>query len=127
MSAIRSPAGLLGAAMLFWGWQTGVLSYAIPMACVLEMARHVSWRFSLDDKDFHRVTDLSSLGFVILVIQQFDTHSYHAVYSVLGLLPFVLFPLLALQLYSTYPGVKFTALFLSVRRGSKTRSRQRRA
>ena len=115
----RPPAGLLGAALVFWGWQTNVLWYAITMACVIEIAHWVSWRFDLDDKDFHRVTDLTSVGLIVLIVQQFDKHSFHAVYSVLALLPFVVFSLLALQLYSTYRGVKFTALFLSVRRAVK--------
>ena len=97
------------------------------MALLLEVAPWISWRFALDDKDFNRVTDLSSIGFIILVVQQFDRYSFHAVYSVLELAPFVLYALLALQVYSTFAGVKFTALFLSVRRaaarGHSTESR----
>lgn len=110
------PPALLGAALVFWGWHTQVLSYAVLMGLVLEGARWIRWRWKLSDQDFNRVTDLTSVGFVLVVLYQFDTHAYRAIYPILALLPFVMFVLVAIQIYSTRDGVRLTALFLSIRR-----------
>ena len=34
------PPGLLGAALVFWGWQTGVLALGVVMAALVE-SRHL--------------------------------------------------------------------------------------
>ena len=49
------PPLLLGAALLFWGWQTGFLLVALPLAVLIEAARALTWRLELSSTDFHRV------------------------------------------------------------------------
>ena len=71
------------------------------MALLIEAARWVPWRWQVAEKDFNRVTDFTSVGFVLVIIYQFDTHAFHAIYAILELLPVVLFVLMAVQLYST--------------------------
>ena len=94
----------------------GLAPYAVVMAFIIEGARWVPWRWQVAEKDFNRVTDFTSVGFVLVIIYQFDAHAFHAIYAILELLPVVLFVLMAVQLYSTEDGVRLTTLFLSVRR-----------
>lgn len=110
------PPFIVGISILFWGWHVDLLPYALVMSLIVESTRWVPWRWQVAEKDFNRVTDFTSVGFVLVIIYQFDTHSFHAIYAILELLPMVLFVLLAVQIYSTEEGVRLTTLFLSVRR-----------
>ena len=112
----KTPPCILGASILFWGWHVGLLPYAVAMATIIELTRWVPWRWQVAEKDFNRLTDFTSVGFVLVIIYQFDIYAFHAIYAILELLPMVLFVLLAVQLYSTEEGVRLTTLFLSVRR-----------
>ena len=67
------PPLLLGAALLFWGWQTGFLFVALPLAVLIEAARALTWRLELSSTDFHRVTDLSTLLIVVSGVYLFST------------------------------------------------------
>ncbi|MDX1433091.1 MAG: transglutaminase domain-containing protein [Gammaproteobacteria bacterium] len=108
--------GLLGAALLVWGWHNELLAVAAGLAVLMELARWVPWRWDLSDKDFHRIADLSTLGFVAVAIYQFDAQGAGGIYGILRWLPVVLFAITAAQLFSTREQVHYTALFLSVRR-----------
>jgi len=112
----RYPPLLLGAAVVFWGWQSGLLVYAAVMAAALEGARLVRWRLEISDKESNRVADASALGFLLLAAYQFEARSFHGVYAILEYLPFVLFPLTVLQLYSAHGVTRLSALFLGARR-----------
>jgi hypothetical protein len=52
---MRTPPLLLGAALLFWGWQTGHVVPGAAMAAVLEGARLVKARWDFTDEDFRRI------------------------------------------------------------------------
>src|SRR5690242_5408109 len=58
---IKAPAGLLGATLLFWGWQTGFLIIGVALAVVLEGVRRVSARWDLSDDDFHRIWNFNTV------------------------------------------------------------------
>ena len=49
------PPFLLGAALVFWGWQTGFLLAGTLMAVLLESSRWVTDRWDLSDDDFWRI------------------------------------------------------------------------
>ena len=53
-----TPPVLLGAAVVFWGWETGLLLPAAVLAVLLEGARAVAWRLDFSRRDFHRISDL---------------------------------------------------------------------
>ena len=55
---------LLGAALLFWGWQTGMLPVAAILACILEGARIVNQRWHFSESDLSRIWNLCSLLFL---------------------------------------------------------------
>ena len=55
---------LIGAALLFWGWQTDFLIAGAVMAVILESARFVKARWELSNADFSRIWTFCSLLFL---------------------------------------------------------------
>ncbi len=120
---VTPPPMLLGAALLFWGWQTGFLFLALPLAVLVEAARALTWRLELSTTDFHRLTDLCTLLIVVSGIYLFSTTGTsratdgpRAMTLLFQWLPLLLFPLIASQLYSTAGKVPLTAFFWALRR-----------
>ncbi len=120
---VTPPPLLLGAALLFWGWQTGFLLLALPLAILIEAARALTWRLELSSTDFHRLTDLCTLLIVVSGVYLFSTTGSsravdgpRAMTLLFQWLPFLLFPLVASQFYSTAGKVPLTAFFWALRR-----------
>jgi transglutaminase-like putative cysteine protease len=109
------PFLLLGSTVLFWGWQSRLLLFAVPMAILLEGARWIKWRWALSDKDFNRTTDLTSLSLVIAVLYLVNQQSVHGLMTLLNWLPMLLFLLVTAQIYSTHGSIKLSSLLLSLR------------
>ena len=120
---VTPPPMLLGAALLFWGWQTDFLFLALPLAVLVEAARALTWRLELSTTDFHRLTDLCTLLIVVVGVYLFSTTGTsraadgpRAMTLLFQWLPLLLFPLIASQLYSTAGKVPLTAFFWALRR-----------
>jgi hypothetical protein len=97
---------VLAAALVFWGWQTGLWPAACLMASMLEGARLLPWRWDLARSDFNRVSDLCTIVFVSLVVYLGATTDAPRVLTlVFQWLPLVVLPLVAAQVFSTSPGV----------------------
>ncbi|MEJ2760361.1 MAG: transglutaminase domain-containing protein [Gammaproteobacteria bacterium] len=118
-----APPFTLGASLLFWGWQTGFLLYALPMAVILESPRWIRWRWSISDREFNNVADISGLVFFLLVIYVFSIDGAGGIFVILTIMPFVLFLLVMVQHYSQRGSVKLSALFISLRRLEAQESR----
>jgi len=58
---MKTPPFLLGAALLFWGWQRGHLVEGAAMAAVLEGARWIKARWDFTDDDFRRIWTFCAL------------------------------------------------------------------
>ena len=71
---MRAPPLLLGAALLFWGWQSGFLLVGALMAVLLEGSRVVHWRWELSEKDFRRIWDFCALLFVAAAVYAFTSN-----------------------------------------------------
>ena len=112
---MKTPPLLMGAALIFWGWQTGYLIWAAAMTAVLEASRPVSVRWELAPKDFHRLADICALIFMGLTVYRFAAGTA----SMARWLPLALFPLMAAQAYSTTAGVDLGAIFYTVRQKEK--------
>ena len=110
---------LLGAAVLFWGWQADFLVYAALMAAALEATLLVHARMDFKDRDFERISDLSAVLLAGLTLYHFDEHGFQAIFPILQASPFVFLALVLAQRFSTRDRVSHAALFLSVRRGIK--------
>ena len=121
---VTPPPMLLGASLLFWGWQTGFLFLALPLAVLVEAARALTWRLELSATDFHRLTDLCTLLIVVSGIYLFSTTGTsraaadgpRAMTLLFQWMPLLLFPLIASQLYSTAAKVPLTSFFWALRR-----------
>ncbi|MBI3875636.1 MAG: hypothetical protein HY300_06685, partial [Verrucomicrobia bacterium] len=72
---MNTPPFLLGAALLFWGWQTGIVLPAVAMAVLLEAARWIEWRLDFKREDFDRVWDLCAALLIAAVVYCFTTRS----------------------------------------------------
>ena len=117
------PPLLLGAALIFWGWQTGFLLVAIPLAVLIEAAGALTWRLELSSTDFHRVTDLCTLLIGVTGVYLFSTTGTartaggpRAMTLLFQWLPPLLFPLMASQAYSVAGKIPLTAFFWGLRR-----------
>jgi len=116
---MKAPPFLIGTALLFWGWQTGMGLAAAVLAIVLESARFVSWRLLISDKAFSRIADFSTLLQLLLVAYQF-TFGYfpQALFLIFQWLPLLFFPLMCVQQYRTDNRIKLGALFITLRAGA---------
>jgi transglutaminase-like putative cysteine protease len=95
------PPFVLGAALLFWGWQTDSVVVALAMAVALEARLLVASRWDLDRADFNRASDLSAVLLVLMIVYQVLTaETPRIVIGVIQWLPLIVFPLIAGQLYS---------------------------
>ncbi len=113
------PPLLLGSTLLFWGWQSQLLPFAILMAIILESAHWIKWRWTLSDKDFNLVVDFTSFSLIIAVIYLTTQQSSHGLMILLNSLPILFFMLISTQLYSTQGTIKLSSLFLSLRHYEK--------
>ena len=111
----HAPPFIMGAGLLLWGWQNGFLIYAVPMAVLLELASRVTWRWPISDKEFNNVADLSGVVFFLLVIYIFSEKGTRGIFTILAIMPFVLYPLILVQQYSERGKVKLSVLIISLR------------
>ncbi len=58
---MKPPPFLLGATLLFWGWQAGFLIVGAVMAVLVEAARFFKVRWDFSDEDFTRIWTFCSL------------------------------------------------------------------
>lgn len=137
---MKTPPLLLGAALLFWGWQTGFFIAGLIMAVVLEAARFIKPRLELSDDDFSRIWTFCTLVFLAAAIYAFTDNGGPARFSqlfespnfatqgragiasartaaaMLRWLPMVLFLFVAAQAYSSRQEIPATTMSLILRR-----------
>lgn len=114
--------GLAGAALLFWGWQTGFLVAGLAMALVIEGRGLVGVRWDLSRADFNRISDVSAVMLALIAVYQvLANDSARAVLGILQWLPLTVFPLVACQLYSTGGVLDASVFFWSLRRRASER------
>src|SRR5437588_3134329 len=71
---MRTPPFLLGATLLFWGWQSGLLIPGAVMAAALEGARWVKNRWDVSNEDFARIWVFCSLVFLATIVYAFTAN-----------------------------------------------------
>jgi hypothetical protein len=123
---MKTPSFLLGAALIFWGWQTGLWILAAVMAIIFESSRFIRLRWDLSTTDFRRISDLCSLLFVILLVYLLvsDRSDYFLIVLVKWF-PIIFFPLLVAQAYATTDRIDISALFLLLRKKKKKDKKQK--
>jgi transglutaminase-like putative cysteine protease len=134
----KPPPFLLGAALLFWGWQTNLLVAGTAMALLVEGARWIQARWEFSDQDFNRIWTFCTLVLIGSVVFAFTNEglsdfrglvqnpsfinqrnaglaSARTVASVLRWLPMIFFLFMAAQIYSTRQGVPLETVSLILR------------
>ncbi|CAK8722044.1 Transglutaminase-like superfamily protein [Candidatus Electrothrix laxa] len=109
------PPFFSGAILLFWGWQTGLILFALPMACILEGSRYVPTKWDLSRSDFNRITDICTILLAGLAVFLLTTDAARVAMKVLKWLPMICFPLFAAQEYSVAGKIDLRALMLLAR------------
>jgi hypothetical protein len=138
---MKTPPFLLGATLLFWGWQSGLPPIGAIMGIILESARFVKVRWELSDTDFRRILTFCTLFALAATLYVFtDTQEsgggFHgsaaSVTRTIGIsslktsttffrwLPIFLFFFVAAQMFSTREKIPLTAISII----SRWRSRQ---
>ncbi len=137
---MKTPPLLLGATLLFWGWQTGFLAAGAVMAAILEAARFLKVRWEFDDDDFSRVWVFCSVLFLATAAYAFTSNegpgsfrsllqdpnymaqrnagasSARTATAIIRWLPMIFFLFMAAQVYSSREGIPLEAVSLILRR-----------
>ena len=114
------PPLLLGASLLFWGWQTGMLPVGLIAAVLVEAPRLVRFRIDLAPVDFRRITDFNSLLLAALLVFVFlSNQSTPFIFIFLQWAPIALLPMILAQLYSTAGKIDPGAIFWSLRKSGE--------
>lgn len=71
---MKLPPLLLGAALLFWGWQTGMSTMGGILAVLIEGTRLLRSRWDLTDDEFNRVWNFCSLVFIAAAVYAFTAN-----------------------------------------------------
>ena len=118
---MQLPKFLLGAVILFWGWQTGLWGIAIPMALAYELSSFLNWRWHFTTVHFRQVSNLCTALLVIVIIYLWNQDaSLQFIFLFFQWLPVICFPLLVAQAYSNSNGIDVRALlFLKEKPASK--------
>src|ERR1035437_1383849 len=133
---MKTPPFLLFAALLFWGWQSGMLLAGVLAGALLETALIFKSRWELEDVDFNRIWSFCVLMVLALGGYVFTTNDegggvagfFHAgalpissdsssltATTVLRWLPLTFFPLIVAQIYNLRSSVPLTAVSLVLR------------
>jgi len=136
---MKAPPFLLGATLVFWGWQTGFLAVGSLLAVMLEGARVIGARWEMADEDFHRIWNFCTLlilgagifafgtsegpggfsdlfrGATVAAGTKIGLSGEHTAIALLRWLPMLLFPFVAAQAFSTAETVPLTAVSIILR------------
>lgn len=110
---MKTPALLLGATLIFWGWQTGLLIFALPMALILEGYRWIQWRWDVSSEDIKNIGNFCLIVVVLVTILLIiSNRSIQFIYTLLQWLPILFFPLVVTQIYSVSDRINIHKLSL---------------
>ncbi len=111
------PPFVLGAALVFWGWQTHNLPVGALLAALAEAPRFTSYRLELREADYRRVGDFCTALFAAAGALLVATRGLpRGVLATLQWLPALLAPIVLAQRYGAAGTVRLSALFYTVRR-----------
>jgi len=110
------PPFFIGAVLLFWGWQTETLWFAVPMAFLLEIHHLIKTRWEFPEASFYRISELTTALIFIFGIYWISKNTTDGLFELLRWFPVLLFLLILIQTYSTLQSIPITALFMSLRK-----------
>jgi protein-glutamine gamma-glutamyltransferase len=144
---MKPPPLLLGATLVFWGWQAELLLPGALMAVLIESALVFKARWDLADEDFRRVWTFCALLLLASALYAFTANegpssyaglfqdanlvaqrnasisSARTIVSVLRWVPMLFFPFLAAQAFSTRDAIPLATISLILQRRWKKAKR----
>jgi protein-glutamine gamma-glutamyltransferase len=114
---MKLPRWLMGAALLFWGWETGHLPWALIMAAVLEGSHFTRARWEMANTDLNRICDLCLALFLGAGMLLYSTEDRMVViFKFAQWMPFCFFPIALAQSYGNRPSIPLSAFSWLLRR-----------
>jgi protein-glutamine gamma-glutamyltransferase len=114
---MNTPPLLIGAALAFWGWQTGNPLVGALLGAALETLRLLRLRIDLGVKEHSTIADLSTVGFVLLTVLLAANRGIgRGILEAFTWQPIALSPIIAAQLVTADRCVPLSALFRYMRR-----------
>lgn len=131
---MKPPPLLLGAVLLFWGWQANLLWLGAIMGALVESALVFKARWDFSDEDFERIWSLCSLLLLAMVLFAFAQNDGLSIFgdfltdrdlnsqrgaaiatartasNLLRWLPIAFFPFLMAQTFSTRDSIPLTTI-----------------
>jgi protein-glutamine gamma-glutamyltransferase len=114
---MKLPRWFIGAALLFWGWQTGLFPWAVLMAAALEASHLTRARWEMADTDLNRICDLCLVLFLSAGMWLYSTEDRLVViFKFAQWMPFCFFPIALAQSYGDRPSIPLSAASWLLRR-----------
>jgi len=114
---LGAPPFFLGAALAFWGWQTGHLAVGLALGAALEALRALHLRIDLGTEQHSSIADLSTVGFVLLaVLLAANRDIGSGILQSFIWLPVAISPILAAQFVTSERRIPLSALFRYMRK-----------
>jgi transglutaminase-like putative cysteine protease len=114
---MKAPRWLIGLALLFWGWETGLLLWAALMAAALEASHFTRARWEFADTDLNRICDLCVVLFLGAGTLLYSTEDRLVfIFKFAQWLPFCFFPVALAQSYGDRPSLPLRAFNWLLRR-----------
>jgi protein-glutamine gamma-glutamyltransferase len=114
---MKTPRWLIGLALLFWGWETGLLLWAALMAAALEASHFTRTRWELADTDLNRICDLCAVLFLGAGTLLYSTEDRLVfIFKFAQWLPFCFFPVALAQSYGDRPSIPLSSFNWLLRR-----------
>jgi protein-glutamine gamma-glutamyltransferase len=145
---MKTPPFLLGAALFFWGWQTGFPVAGAVMAVALESAGWIKARWEVSDEDLSRIWTFCCLLLLTAAVYAFSANEGPANFSgffqqpnlhternasltsartaaaLIRWLPMIFFLFIAAQAFSPRVGIPIRTISLILRRRCKKARKQ---
>ena len=114
---MNTPPLLLGAAILFWGWQTDFWLVAVPIAAIVEAHRITALRWEFTLAQLNRISDFCTV-FMLLpgAYFYFAVGNPRAIILMFVWMPLILLPLVLAQAYGTRSEFDLSVMFWSLRK-----------
>lgn len=119
---MKMPPLLLAAAVLFWGWQTGMWAVAAPVAVALAAARFLPLRWEFANTQLYRIADFCTVLTVLLGAYLFIAYGNpRAIVLLFEWLPLALLPLALAHAYGASERLELSVVFWNLRRNPPLR------
>jgi len=115
---MRTPPWLMGGALLFWGWENGLMLWGALLAAALEGARLTRTRWELSNADLNRISDLCWALVVGAALLLYSTEENRGlfVFKLARWLPVCFCPLMLAQAYGNRATMPLSVFWWLLRR-----------